>query len=101
MENLDFATEILNNNGLTGLISLCFIALVFWIIKKFDNMQEKQYSIIETLSSELPLIRTSLDEIRKTIEDKKFEELENNMKMHYCCDECEEENLYQKKKKNS
>ena len=70
MELVQLLISLLSQQGVTGVIVVCFISLVFWVVKKFDKMQEKQYSIIESLSSELPQIRSSLEEIKRAIERK-------------------------------
>lgn len=67
MDTVNLLTTVLGQQGVTGVITICFIMLVFWVVKKFDKMQDKLYSIIESLSSELPEIRKSLDEIKQTI----------------------------------
>lgn len=64
-------TEVVNNvyanYGLFGLIVFSFFVLVYWVIKTSKEREEKLYSIIDTLSCELPEIRKNLEELNKTI----------------------------------
>lgn len=67
---LDLVNSILSEQGVTGIVIICFVSLVFWTVKKCDKMQEKLYTIIETLSQELPMIRETLKDIEDKIDKK-------------------------------
>lgn len=69
--NVNLISSIFGEQGTTGVIVICFVSLVFWTVKKNDKMQDKLYSIIETLSRELPEIRETLDDLKKTIEEER------------------------------
>lgn len=65
-------TEVISNIylnfGLIGLVIISFFGLVIWVIKSSKEREDKLHSIIETLSGELPEIRTSLDRIERKID---------------------------------
>lgn len=69
--SFDILTKVLAEQGTTGIIVICFIALVFWTVKKNDKMQDKLYSIIDTLSRELPEIKETLNELKSVIDERK------------------------------
>ena len=67
---MEAGTTIMNayaQYGAIGLIIIAFFVLVFWVLKTSEKREEKLYRIIDTLSSELPEIRHSLEEIKKRI----------------------------------
>ena len=49
---------------------MAFFILIWWVVKTSKEREDKLYSVIETLSKELPEIRKNLEEIK----DKLFNE---------------------------
>lgn len=64
-------TEVLQNlyinYGVLGCVVVAFFALLWWTVKTSKEREDKLYTVIETLSKELPEIRKSLEEIKDKI----------------------------------
>lgn len=58
------------NYGILGCVVVAFFILIWWVVKTSKEREDKLYSVIETLSKELPEIRKNLEEIK----DKLFNE---------------------------
>ena len=52
------------NYGIIGCVVVAFFILLWWVVKTSKEREDKLYSIIETLSKELPEIRKNLEEIK-------------------------------------
>lgn len=52
------------NYGILGCVVVAFFILLWWVVKTSKEREDKLYSIIETLSKELPEIRKNLEEIK-------------------------------------
>lgn len=52
------------NYGILGCVVVAFFILIWWVVKTSKEREDKLYSIIETLSKELPEIRKNLEEIK-------------------------------------
>lgn len=63
----EVATNIYANYGVIGLIVVAFFVLVFWVLKTSKTREDKLYSVINTLSQELPEIRTAIQEISRKL----------------------------------
>lgn len=63
--------EVINNAyanfGVLGLIIIGFFALVVYVVKSGEKREDKLHKIIDVLSSELPQIRITLDEIKTRV----------------------------------
>lgn len=57
------------NYGILGCVVVAFFLLLWWVIKTSKEREDKLYSIIETLSKELPEIRKNLEEIKDKLFD--------------------------------
>lgn len=57
------------NYGILGCVVVAFFILLWWIVKTSKEREDKLYSIIETLSKELPEIRKNLEEIKDKLFD--------------------------------
>lgn len=57
------------NYGILGCVVVAFFALLWWVVKTSKEREDKLYSIIETLSKELPEIRKNLEEIKDKLFD--------------------------------
>lgn len=57
------------NYGILGCVVVAFFILLWWVIKTSKEREDKLYSIIETLSKELPEIRKNLEEIKDKLFD--------------------------------
>jgi hypothetical protein len=55
------------NFGLFGLIVVAFFSLVYYEVKSNEKREQKLHHIIDTLASELPEIRKSLEEIKSKV----------------------------------
>ena len=64
-------TEVLQNlyinYGVLGCVVVAFFVLLWWTVKTSKEREDKLYTVIETLSKELPEIRKSLEEIKDKI----------------------------------
>jgi type II secretory pathway component PulF len=63
----EVTSNIYANFGLVGLIVIAFFVLVFWVVKTSSRREDKLYTLIETLSSELPEIRKAIEDISRRI----------------------------------
>jgi uncharacterized protein YoxC len=63
----EVATNIYANYGIVGLIVVAFFVLVFWVIRTSKSREDKLYTVINTLSAELPQIRNAIQEINHKI----------------------------------
>lgn len=68
--DITILSKILEGYGTNGVIIIAFITLVVWTVKRYEKLQDKLYNIIETLSSELPTIRKSLEDIKQSLNRK-------------------------------
>lgn len=57
------------NYGILGCVVVAFFILIWWVVKTSKEREDKLYSIIETLSKELPEIRKNLEEIKDKLFD--------------------------------
>nr|DAU40948.1 MAG TPA: holin family protein [Bacteriophage sp.] len=57
------------NYGILGCVVVAFFILLWWVVKTSKEREDKLYSIIETLSKELPEIRKNLEEIKDKLFD--------------------------------
>lgn len=57
------------NYGVLGCVIVAFFILLWWTIKTSKEREDKLYSVIETLSKELPEIRKNLEEIKDKLFD--------------------------------
>ena len=57
------------NYGILGCVVVAFFILIWWVVKTSKEREDKLYSIIETLSKELPEIRKNLEEIKDKLLD--------------------------------
>lgn len=57
------------NYGILGCVVVAFFVLLWWVVKTSKEREDKLYSIIETLSKELPEIRKNLEEIKDKLFD--------------------------------
>ena len=57
------------NYGTLGCVVVAFFILIWWVVKTSKEREDKLYSIIETLSKELPEIRKNLEEIKDKLFD--------------------------------
>lgn len=57
------------NYGVLGCVIVSFFILIWWVVKTSKEREDKLYSIIETLSKELPEIRKNLEEIKDKLFD--------------------------------
>lgn len=57
------------NYGILGCVVVAFFILLWWVVKTSKEREDKLYSIIETLSKELPEIRKNLEEINDKLFD--------------------------------
>lgn len=57
------------NYGILGCVVVAFFILLWWVVKTSKERENKLYSIIETLSKELPEIRKNLEEIKDKLFD--------------------------------
>jgi len=64
---IEVISNIYLNFGILGLIVIAFFVLVVWTIKNSKLREDKLYSIIDTLSAELPEMRGSLERIERKI----------------------------------
>jgi type II secretory pathway component PulF len=58
-------SNIYANFGVFGLIVIAFFALVFYVVRTSTKREDKLYTLIETLSSELPEIRKAIEDINR------------------------------------
>jgi len=63
----EVTSNVYANFGLFGLIVIAFFVLVFWVVKTSSRREDKLYTLIETLSSELPEIRKAIEDISRRI----------------------------------
>lgn len=68
--DITILSKILEGYGTNGVIIIAFITLVVWTVKRYEKLQDKLYNIIEALSSELPTIRKSLEDIKQSLNRK-------------------------------
>lgn len=64
---IEVASNIYANSGVLGLIVVAFFVLVFWVLKTSKTREDKLYTVITTLSTELPEIRAAIQEINRKI----------------------------------
>lgn len=57
------------NYGILGCVVVAFFILLWWVVKTSKEREDKLYSIIETLSKELPEIRKNIEEIKDKLFD--------------------------------
>lgn len=57
------------NYGILGCVVVAFFILIWWVVKTSKEREDKLYSIIETISKELPEIRKNLEEIKDKLFD--------------------------------
>ena len=57
------------NYGILGCVVVAFFILIWWVVKTSKEREDKLYSVIETLSKELPEIRKNLEEIKDKLFD--------------------------------
>lgn len=65
---VEVISNIYLNYGILGLIVIAFFVLLVWTIKSSKIREDKLYSIIDTLSAELPEMRGSLERIERKID---------------------------------
>jgi ABC-type glycerol-3-phosphate transport system permease component len=61
----EVTSNIYANYGVLGLIVIAFFLLVFWVLKTSSKREDKLYTLIETLSAELPEIRKAIEDINR------------------------------------
>jgi hypothetical protein len=61
----EVTSNIYANFGVFGLIVIGFFVLVAWVVRTSAKREDKLYTLIETLSSELPEIRKAIEDINR------------------------------------
>lgn len=65
----EVAQNIYVNYGVLGCVVVAFFIILWWVFKTSKEREDKLYSVIETLSKELPEIRKNLEEIKDKLFD--------------------------------
>lgn len=56
------------DKGVSGLIIIAFFVLVWWVVKKSNEREEKLCAIIDKLSDELPQLRETINKTNDSID---------------------------------
>jgi type II secretory pathway component PulF len=63
----EVTSNVYANFGLFGLIVIAFFVLVFYVVRTSITRENKLYTLIETLSKELPDIKEAIREINRKL----------------------------------
>jgi hypothetical protein len=61
----EVTSNIYANFGVFGLIVIGFFVMLAWVLRTSSKREDKLYTVITTLSEELPEIRKAIDDINK------------------------------------
>lgn len=79
MESL---TEILTQYGTNGFVYIGLFLLIIWVVKKYDNNEERLYRIIDTLTSKFEVLEKTTSDLSNSNSKilTRLDEIKNELK---------------------